>query len=107
MPQYAIVESSRRLPKGQRHEKREKVDHRQQSEKWDEYKYVYHCEGQWECEDHWEGSGERHLGIASSQWRKGIAVLYPDQRRYMEQRRREENERREGVEKRELKGEDH
>ena len=45
--QQAIMELIERPQKGQRHEKRERVDHRKQSEKWDgEYKHVYPCEGQ-------------------------------------------------------------
>ena len=59
LPQHAIVESTRRLPKGQRHKRMAKDDHRKQSEKWDdEYKRVYPCEGRWEGEDHLEGLGE-------------------------------------------------
>ena len=58
-PQHAIVKSTRRLPKGQRHERMEKDDHRKQSEKRDvEYKCVYPCKGRWEGEDHLEGLGE-------------------------------------------------
>ena len=46
LPQHAIVESTRRRPKGKRHGRMEKDDHRKQSEKWDaEYKRVYPCEG--------------------------------------------------------------
>ena len=53
------VNQTRRLPKGQRHEKMEKDDHRKQSKKWDgEYKCVYPCEGRREGEDHLEGLGE-------------------------------------------------
>ena len=44
LPQHVIVESTWGLPKGQRHEKRERGDHKIQSENWDgEYKHVYPC----------------------------------------------------------------
>ena len=59
LPQHAIVESTRRLPKEQRHERIEKDDHMKQSEKWDgEYKRVYPFRGRWEGVDHLEGLGE-------------------------------------------------
>ena len=62
-----------RLPKGQRHGRMEKDDHRKQSEKWDaEYKHVYPCEGQWEGEDHLEGLGERRPRMERWPWRWGI-----------------------------------
>ena len=47
LPQHAIVESTWRQPKRQRHKKRERGDHNNQSEKWDsKYKHVYPSEGQ-------------------------------------------------------------
>ena len=68
LPEHAIEESTRRLSKAQRHEKRERVDHKKKSENWDgKYKHVYPCEGQWEGKDHWEGLEERRLEMASSQ----------------------------------------
>ena len=59
LPQHAIVELTQRLPKGQRHKKRERFDHRKQSEKWDgEDKHVYTCEGKWAGKDHQKGREE-------------------------------------------------
>ena len=99
LPQNAIVESTRRLPKGQRHERMEKDGHRKQIEKRDgEYKCVYPCEGQWEDDDHLEGLGERQPGMARWRWSWGIGDLYLEQ-----MRKHEEKERREKVEEGEPK----
>ena len=80
LPQHAIVESTPRLLKGQRHEKRERGDHKKQSEEWDgEYKHMYPCEEQWDGEDHLEGHEERRLGMSRSHWRRGTTNLYLEQ----------------------------
>ena len=75
LPQHTIMKLTQRLSKGQRHEKTERVDRRKQSEKWDgKYERVYPCEWQWEGEDHQEGHGERIMGMACSQWRRGTMI---------------------------------
>ena len=82
LPQHAIVESTRRLLKGQRHKKRERVNHRKESEKRDDkYKHVYPCKGQWKGEDHREGREEWRLWMVHSHWKRGTTGLYSDQRK--------------------------
>ena len=70
LPQHAIVESTRRLPKGQRHERMEKDDHRKQSEKWDgEYKRCTLAKGNGKVKIIWRGLGNDDRG-----WRGGSGV---------------------------------